>query len=171
MGFDTWADTSCAGKHAHVLEWIDGHTVTAEGFSGDLGRLESLPLVNVAYAYDTHHGETYILRDNNSIYLGDHMEDCLANPIQCMESGTRIDLRSKKIYPDQDKVQTMSLPNGIVIPIVHNGPLPIELDTCEHVDITEHEHWDPYSGVHKVHSVSKNAFLDFDIHILYHVQV
>ena len=26
IGFDTWADTSCAGKHAHVLEWIEGHT-------------------------------------------------------------------------------------------------------------------------------------------------
>ena len=29
LGFDTWADTSCAGRHAYVLELCDGKTVTA----------------------------------------------------------------------------------------------------------------------------------------------
>ena len=60
MGFDTWAYTSCVGKHAHVLEWIDGHTVTAEGFTGNLGKLENLPIANVAYVYDTSDGVTVI---------------------------------------------------------------------------------------------------------------
>ena len=55
LGFDTWAGTSCARKHAYVLEWIDGHTVTAEGFTHNLGKLENLPLANVEYAYDTQH--------------------------------------------------------------------------------------------------------------------
>ena len=124
MGFDTWADTSCAGKHAHVLEWIDGHTVTAEGFTEDLGKLENLPLANVAYAYDTKDGTTLILCLNNSIYLGEHINDCLANPIQCMEAGTMIDLCPRKFYPDIDQAQTIVLPNGVIIPISHDGPLP-----------------------------------------------
>ena len=89
--------------------------------------------------------------------MADHMNDCLANPIQCMEAGTRINLRPRKFYPDENNAQTVSLPNGIKIPILHNGPLPyipvrrptaIELDTCENVDITEHNNWDPYSSVH-----------------------
>ena len=33
LGIDSWADTSCAGRHAHVEEFIEGASVTATGFS------------------------------------------------------------------------------------------------------------------------------------------
>ena len=53
LGFDTWADTSCSGKHAYVKEFILGRSVTATDFSNSLGTLENLPLAHVMYAYDT----------------------------------------------------------------------------------------------------------------------
>jgi len=33
MGIDTMADNSCAGRHAHVVEFIEGSLVTATGFT------------------------------------------------------------------------------------------------------------------------------------------
>ena len=92
LGIDSWADTSCAGKHAHVLEFIDGRTVTARGFASSLPTIENLNIANVAYAYDAPSGETFILEVNNSIYLGDLMDDSLLNPIQCMMNGIQIDI-------------------------------------------------------------------------------
>ena len=58
LGIDSWADTSCSGKHAYVLEFIEGKTVTATGFSSGLGSLNNLPIANVAYAHDLPSGET-----------------------------------------------------------------------------------------------------------------
>jgi hypothetical protein len=46
LGFDSWADTSCSGKHAYVESFVDGQSVTASGFSSTLGKLENLPIAN-----------------------------------------------------------------------------------------------------------------------------
>ena len=56
LGIDTWADTSYAGKHAYVEEFIIGKYVTASGFTAELGQIESLPMANVFYAYDNKDG-------------------------------------------------------------------------------------------------------------------
>ena len=52
LGIDSWADTSCSGKHAYVEEFIEGKNVTASGFSNSLGELKNLPMANVLYAHD-----------------------------------------------------------------------------------------------------------------------
>ena len=61
---------------------------------------------------------------NNVIYMGEHMNDCFVNPIQCMEAGTLIDLRPKNFFGNHDTAQTLQLSNGCLIPILHDGPLP-----------------------------------------------
>ena len=61
LGFDTWADTCCAGEHAHVFGMVEGKTVQAKGFASDLGTLHDLWIANVGYAYDSPFGKTYIL--------------------------------------------------------------------------------------------------------------
>ena len=164
LGFDTWADTCCAGKHAHVFSIVEGKTVQAEGFASDLGTLHDLRIANVGYAYDSPFGKTYILRINNAIYLGSKMTDCLANPIQCMESGTMIDLRPKKFFGNDDSAQTVTFSNGLRVPISHYGPLPflhvrrpspLELDTCPHIEFTPSDTgWDPHDPIHKVEALS-----------------
>ena len=100
MGIDTWADTSCAGKHAHVVEFIEGLLVTATGFTSSLGKMENLPIANVVYAYDSRNGSTILLESNNCIYLGDEMQDSLINPIQSEEADIRMDVRPKRYYPN-----------------------------------------------------------------------
>ena len=95
LGLDSWADTACAGKHAFVEEFVMGRFITAKGFTQALGQLDNLPIANVLYAYDTQDGHVLILEANNCIYLGNEMEDSLANPIQAEEMGVRVDTRPK----------------------------------------------------------------------------
>ena len=124
LGFDSYADTCCAGKHAWVESFVEGRTVSASGFSNTMEVLENLPLANVLYAYDTQEGETFILRVNNAIYLGGNMTDSLLCPNQCRENGIMIDTRPK-IYCNEPSAETMEcVESGITIPIRHHGPLP-----------------------------------------------
>ena len=81
LGLDTWADTGCSGRHAYVEEFILGKTITAMGFSASLGKLDNLPYAHVLYAYDHDDGSVLLLEHNNTIYLGDAMQDSLSNPI------------------------------------------------------------------------------------------
>ena len=59
LGIDSWADTSCAGRHAHVLEFVEGRTVTAHGFASSLTPIANLSIANVAYAYDSAEASKY----------------------------------------------------------------------------------------------------------------
>ena len=155
LGIDSWADTSCAGKHAHVLEFVEGRTVTAHGFASSLTPIANLSIANVAYAYDTADGETFLFIVNNSIYLGDLMEDGLLNPIQCMENNIRIDIRPRRFCPDDASAQTFSVPSlDMILPITYDGVLPFlsvrrpcqeELDTCTRIHITSDVgDWNPH---------------------------
>ena len=106
LGIDTWTDTMCSGKHAFVEEFVEGKSVTATGFTPSLGSLPSLPIANVLYAYDAADGTVLVLEANNSIYLGDKMNDSLMNPIQAEEVDVRVDVRPKQYYPDDPFAQT-----------------------------------------------------------------
>ena len=92
MGIDTMADTSCAGMHTHVVEFIEGYLVTATDFTSSLGKMENLPVANVVYAYDSNDGLTILLESNNHIYFGDEMLDSLLNNIQSEEVDIRMDV-------------------------------------------------------------------------------
>ena len=168
LGFDSYADTCCAGRHARVESFLEGRTVSASGFSNTMPVMENLPLANVVYAYDTQDGETFILRVNNSIYIGDQVEDSLLCPNQCRENGILIDTRPS-ISCNNESAATMECPQrDLRIPICHHGPLLFiparrptmnEMLTCSYIDITSEAEWDPYgpqslthSGVSKVSS-------------------
>ena len=125
LGFDSWADTSCAGKHAFVESFVEGKSVNAVGFSHSLGTMENLPIANVVYAYDFNDGRTVLLENFNAIYLGDSMQDSLVNPIQCEDNGVHIDLRPKQFYPQlDDDCQRITFEDGTIIPLEFDGVLP-----------------------------------------------
>ena len=155
LGFDTWADTSCSGKHAFVESFVEGRTVNATGFTSSLGTMKDLPIANVLYAYDTNDGNTIILENHNTIYLGENMDDSLLNPIQSEENDVRIDLRPKRFYPhDTNDCQSILFPDGTKIPLEFDGvlpfipvrrPSPTEIDTCRRLSLTSEDDWDPTS--------------------------
>ena len=155
LGFDSWADTSCSGKHAYVESFIEGKTVNACGFSQTLGLMKNLPIANVVYAYDSPDGRILLLENHNTIYLGDAMEDSLVNPIQSEENNVRVDLRPKRFYPTEtDQCQCITFPDGTCIELQYDGvlpyipirrPTPEELDSCEQILLTSKDEWDPHS--------------------------
>ena len=153
LGIDSWADTCCAGKHCYVQEFIEGKMVTASGFTSSLGKLENLPIANVVYAYDDPGGFVLLLECNNSIYLGDQMEDSLLNPIQCEENDVRIDTRPKLYYPDEPSAQSVDFPDGTRLHILYDGVLPYlpvrrptkeELHSCRRLEMSSRDCWDPF---------------------------
>ena len=77
LGIDSWADTSCAGKHAFIDAVVEGKTVTANAFSSELPTLKNLEIVHAKYAYDADDGRTYILCVNSSIHIGPSTENSL----------------------------------------------------------------------------------------------
>ncbi len=154
MAFDSGADTCCAGRHAYVEEFVEGKTVTAHGFSSSLKTLPNLPIANVCYAYDAPTGETFMLEVNNAIYLGSEMEDSLLCPNQCRVNGVEIDTRPPEFVPGSNTAGKMRAPTlDYDFSIDHHGPIPYirvrrprpdELLSCERVQLTPHDEWDPY---------------------------
>ena len=57
MIIDSWVDTSCAEKHAHIGSYVEGKLVNTSGFSSSLGSIDDLPIVNVVYTYDCLSGD------------------------------------------------------------------------------------------------------------------
>ena len=53
IGLDSWADTSCMGKHAFVRDFVEGKIVSASGFSSNLQTLNNIPIANCSLAYDS----------------------------------------------------------------------------------------------------------------------
>ena len=152
LGIDSFADTCVAGKHAHVIDFIDGKEISARAWDGH--KTQNLRIANVAYAYDTPMGETLILIFNQSIYRGEFMEDSLVNPIQCLQNDVRIDSRPRIFYPDDENSQTLQF-EGQCINLVYDGPLPFihvrrptadEWRDCSHYNMTSPDEWNPYSS-------------------------
>jgi hypothetical protein len=154
LGLDSWADTSCIGRHAHIDSYVDGKTVTANGFANNLPSIDNIPIVNCSFAYDDDNGRTFLLQVNNAIYMGEDMEHSLLCPNQCEENDIRIDLRPKLYYPNDERASTIYCAgNDLSIPILHHGPLPYinvrhptgeELLTCDIIELTSQNDWDPY---------------------------
>ena len=153
LGIDSWADTGCSIRHAYVEEFVVGKAVSATGFSPSLGKLDNLRYVHVLYAYGHQDGTTLIIKHNNTIYLGEDMEDSLCKTIQSEEAGTRVDIRSRHYYEDSVDLQSMMFPDGTIIPILFDGvlpyipvriPRPEEIDSCRRIHLTLRDDWDPY---------------------------
>ena len=65
-----------------------------------LGLVSNLPIANVVYAYDTSDGTVLYFEFNNSIYLGQKIQDSLLNNIQSKEVGVCVDKRPNIYYPN-----------------------------------------------------------------------
>ena len=83
MGFDSFTNTCCSGRHTRVESFVEGKTVCANAFTKLVPTLRDLPITNVVFDHDGEDGVVYLFRVNNIIYLGDCMEDSLFCPNQC----------------------------------------------------------------------------------------
>ena len=122
-------------------------------FSSSLGKLENLTYTHVLYAYNHEDGSVLLLEHNNTIYLRDAIQDGLSNPIQSEEIGIRIDLRPRLYYSEDFQTQTITFPNGTVLPILYEGVLPFipvrrptssEIENSMRLELTSRDDWNPY---------------------------
>ena len=60
LGFDSYDDTCCAGRHAKVESYVKGKMVTANGFANTMSSLKNIPIAKMLYAYDSPDGEVFV---------------------------------------------------------------------------------------------------------------
>lgn len=66
---DSHADSPVVGRHAKILSYT-GQTANVSGFTKDLGKCLSVPIVTAAVAYnDEYSGLTSILLIHNALYI------------------------------------------------------------------------------------------------------
>ena len=163
LGIDSYADTSVAGRHAHVVEFIEGKQISAKAW--DNNTTHNLKIANVAYAYDSLNGQVIILLVNQAIYGGNKMNDSLLQPIQCLYNDVHIDTRPHAYY-DDPSAQSIIF-DDVKLPLEFNGPLPFlhvrrptenEFNTCPHYALTSHDDWDPYQPTSAINKMKTKLF-------------
>ena len=152
---DTGADTCVAGKHAWVVEVIEGFTANARGFDDSSTTLHNLPIVNVKYALDIPEtGETILLEVNHCIYMGAKKADGILCPNQMRLNGVFVDERPTALFPGVQNTQCI-IGDDTKIPLQMNGPLmeltvrrptlgEITNDDIQTIILTSPHGWDPY---------------------------
>jgi hypothetical protein len=63
------------------------------------------------------------LEDNNTIYLGEQLDDSLANPMQSALTDVLVDIRPQSLYPGQ-LAQQLEFADGTVLPILFDSVFP-----------------------------------------------
>ena len=153
LGSDSHADISCAGKQAHILEYIEGLKCTVHPFHDSYTPKKDVKLCNVAFAHDLPSGETIILRMNQCLDFTSSMEHSLFCTNQVRANGIIVDDVPKCIDVTQKSEEAIIFPeHGHVIPFSFKGPVPYipvrkprmnELEDCTIVELTSAEPWIP----------------------------
>ena len=170
LGIDSHADISCAGKHARIMEIIEGEVCTVHAFNDFMKPLKNVQTVNVAYAVDTPTGSTYILRVNHSLDFTSTMEHSILCSNQARCAGIIVNDVPKILDVQNTSTQSVIFPtDNVNIPIDFHGPVPYlpirypsdeDMETCQHLDITPNELWDPsHIGICST-SISHNPCYD-----------
>ena len=156
IGIDTHADTSCAGRHARIIEYIDGKSYNVAPFHSGYQPLKEIGLVNAIIAIDLEDGSGIILELNNFLNFTDSMDDCILVPMQCRLHGIIVDDVPKQLCPYGTSTQSIYVPEGkIRIPIRFNGPIPYisaryptdsDMDNFKWITLTSMNEWQPYSS-------------------------
>jgi len=150
---DLQADTCCAGA-TFCLIANTGKMADVEGFHGDLGKLEGIPIGTCYTAID--HPvlqETIIAMFHQCLYFGSQMEESLSNLNQIRAQGLVVDTcpkqysASKSLHGIYDEEEDFFLPfhmHGCTSYFVSCLPIQKEIGECQQITFTLEQEWDPY---------------------------
>ena len=154
LGIDTHADSSCAGRHVRILEYISGKKFTVKPFLDTYSPQQDVSLINGVVAVDTDDGNGYILELNNFLDFTDNMNDSILVPMQARHNGIIIDDVPRELcYHGVSKQSIYTPDHNFSIPIEYNGPIPFvhvryptdeDLENYKWVELTSHSEWNPY---------------------------
>ena len=170
LGLNTHADVSCVGRHARVLEIIEGQTCTVFPFNDSYSPMKEVQIVNAAFAVDSLDGTVYILKLNQCLDFRKTMHHSLLCTNQARANGTIInDIPPEYDLTSNDQEFAITFPKeDVTLNLSNRGPIPHlnvryptdhDIDNCPHLDLTDSvQEWDPYKG-----EVSKlNMEFNFD---------
>ena len=152
LGLDSHADVHCLGRHARVVEILEGDTCSVQPFNDSYSPMTGIRIVNGCVAYDTIDGQTYILDINQALDLTETMENSLLCTNQARAHGVVIEDVPK--FFDNNSSHSISFPDDSVeLPLLLHGPvsyLPVrypteeELTSCRHLELSCHDSsWEP----------------------------
>lgn len=167
LGIDSHADSSCAGRHVRIMEFIGGKKFCVSPFLDTYEPKTDVTLINGVIAVDNEDGSGYILELNNFLNFTDDMYDSILVPMQARQNGIVIDDVPKELCHHQVSTQSVFIPHrSFSIPISYKGPIPYiraryptdhDLEHYEWVELTSPSEWNPYPTSETTHSIFKTS--------------
>ena len=164
LGLDSHADVSCAGRHARILEIVEGRACTVYPFNDSYNPIQNVQTVNAAMAIDLPDGETYILRLNHALDFTQSMNHSILCTNQSRMHGIKIN--DVPQLCEHNSQQNIIIPTAhSTLPIQFHGPVPYihvrhptdaECAECDSFDITSPDDWDPYLFSSDANNISSN---------------
>ena len=159
LGIDTHADTSCAGRHVRILEYIDGTKFNVAPFQGP--SIKNISLANGIVAIDKEDGQPgYILELNGFLDFTSSLEHSLLCPMQARVNDIQIDDVPKSM--STHSTQSIILTDEARIPIYFHGPIPYihiryptdeDMELYTWIKLTDTATWNPYEKDYNLSSV------------------
>jgi len=151
---DSHADTCCAGATFKMIT-DTGCTADVEGFHGNLGKLEGIP-IGACYTAIDHPilQETIIGVYHQCLYFGSQMEESLINLNQLCANGLVVDTCPKQyskgkslhgIYHEEDDLYIPFRMHACTSYFSSQLPTQKEIAECRQIVFTLEEPWDLYS--------------------------
>lgn len=145
---DSNADTCCLGANFSLFNRT--HRVAdVYGYDGTSGKATNVPIASGATAYDcTHTNKTWILIIHEGLFYGSDLDHSLLNPNQIRAHGVKF--WDNPYDPNHDLCIEIS--DELSIPLIMKGtkvyfesrvPTEDELLTCDQVELTSSNAWDP----------------------------
>ena len=144
---DLNADTCCLGANFIVLS-MTSRIADVYAYDKNYAPSTNVPIVTGATAWDDiKTGTTYILIFNESLFYGPKLDHTLINPNQLRSYGIDWDNPYEKYHQ-----LGIELEGSLRIPMMFSGtklrfesrvPTRLELETCEHIELTSRAAWNP----------------------------
>jgi len=150
---DSRADMLCCGK-GWVVDNYTGTQADVGGFHDSMETVKNVPVATCLSAFDHPDGHTYILVANEALFFGETMGHSLIPPAQVWNNNLVCDIVPKhgsngeSIFGIFDNWTNVHLPFslfGCIAYLPTRLLMEHELATCDQIDLTSDEPWDPYS--------------------------
>ena len=161
MELDSHADTAVLGRNCTILNYT-GRECDVSPYTDSYEAIKNVPIVTGATAWTSQTtGETYILVINDSLWMGDVLDNSLLNPNQLRHHGVKVqdnpydDTELHMATEDGDFIIPLQA-TGAIISLCTRNPTDQELQTCPHIILTSKQQWDPNElqfpePLHRVH--------------------
>jgi hypothetical protein len=150
---DSHADTCVLGRN-FIIYSQSGQTCTVVPYS-DNYKPKTVAIASGGTAYDHDDGVTYILDVHNGLDMTSELKASLLNPNQMRMNGLIVDdvpihlaqsdEATHSIYFPEIKLRLPLLMEGVVSYLPTRKPTPHEIESCEHIQLTGDEDWNPHS--------------------------